>query len=142
RRPEPCGAPLPRLRRLDVAVAWRRARDEVSEEMLRGVRHVVDRALEGGFVRFRRTREAGDLSHELQRGGMDLLVRRRRLEVVQRFDVPTHDELLMDPMATIVARPPPRRRASRRARSVRSRTPWSAGFRGRGSNRPCARCGP
>src|SRR5581483_1280451 len=34
--------------------------------------------------------EAGELAYELQRGGADLVVRRRRVEVEQRLDVAAH----------------------------------------------------
>src|SRR5690348_13288338 len=57
---------------------------------MRGVRHVVDGAVERRLVHLRRPVEAGELAHELERRGAHFVVRRRRLEVVESFYVPTH----------------------------------------------------
>ena len=48
-------------------------------------------ALERRLVGLRRLREAADLADVLERGGVDLLLGRRRLEVVEGADVSTHD---------------------------------------------------
>ena len=82
--------PSPRLRGLDVAVARRRVRDEVVEQVRGDVRDLVDGAGEDGFVGLRRLRRAADLAHVLERRRADLVVRRARLEVVERSDVPAH----------------------------------------------------
>ena len=55
-----------------------------------GVRDLVDRAVERLLVGLRRLREAADLADVLQRGGADLVLGRRRLEVVERADVAAH----------------------------------------------------
>src|SRR4051812_29453493 len=48
--------------------------------------------IEGGFVCFRWFGETTELAHELKGRSVDFVVRRRRLEVMQRFDVPAHGE--------------------------------------------------
>src|SRR5215212_9920422 len=58
---------------LDLAVLGRRRRDQVVEQVLREVRDLVDRAVEGILVGGRRSRGAADLAHELQRGVVHLL---------------------------------------------------------------------
>ena len=54
------------------------------------VRDVGDRPLERSLVRLRGLLHPADLAHVLQRGGVDLVMRRRRLEVEERLDVPAH----------------------------------------------------
>src|SRR5271165_7067928 len=53
-------------------------------------RNLLDRAVECRFIGLRRLVETGELSHELQRGGVDLILGRRRLEIEQRLDVAAH----------------------------------------------------
>src|SRR6185437_15576511 len=74
----------------DGAVARRRVADQIVEEMMRRMRNVLDGAVERRLVGLGRPREAGELADELQRAGANFLVARRRLEIVQRFDVPAH----------------------------------------------------
>jgi hypothetical protein len=50
----------------------------------------IDGAVKGWFVDFRRLRESRDLSHELQRGPLDLGFRGGRIEIVQGLDVSAH----------------------------------------------------
>src|SRR5581483_2948068 len=65
-----------RLGGLDVAIARRRRRDQLFEQVMRGVRHRLDRTVEGFLVGLGRAVEAGKLPHELQRRGTDLLIGR------------------------------------------------------------------
>src|SRR6266705_1730245 len=81
---------LARLLRLDFAIAGGRAGVQRSQEPPRGVRHFIDRAVEGGLIGLRRPAETGQLSHELQRGSADLVLGRGRLEIEQRLDVAAH----------------------------------------------------
>src|SRR3569832_326338 len=60
---------------------------------MRDVRDVEHRAVENPLVRLARPRRAGQLAHELQRRVVDLLVRRRRLEIRQHLDVAAHARL-------------------------------------------------
>src|SRR5215203_3180166 len=73
-----------------LAIARRRVDLQGGDEPLRGLRHLVDGALERGLVRARGTRRPAQLAHELQRRGADLVVGGRRLEVRQRLDVTAH----------------------------------------------------
>src|SRR5207245_2157868 len=67
-----------------------RAGVQRGQEPPRGVRHIIDRAVEGGLIGLRRPAEAGQLSHELQRRSADLVLGRGRLEIKQRLDVAAH----------------------------------------------------
>src|SRR3712207_76773 len=87
-------APRARLLRLDLPVLRRSARDELVEKRRRRGGDRVDRALEGRLVRARGLGEAADLADVLERGRADLLVRRRRIEVVERVDASAHAESL------------------------------------------------
>ena len=75
---------------LDLPVAGRRFRDERVEKLLGDARDVVHRALESSFMDSRRLVEATQLAHELKRRCLDLLFRRRRLEIEECFDISTH----------------------------------------------------
>src|SRR3954451_1718232 len=79
-----------RLGGLCLAVLRRGVRHQVGEQVLRHVRDLFDRAVEGLLVGRRRLREAADLAGVLERGGAGLFGRRRRLEVVERSDVAAH----------------------------------------------------
>src|SRR5262249_35811907 len=57
-----------RLRRLDLAVARRSVGHERVEQFMRGLRHLLHRAAERGFVCFGGPRESAQLADELQRG--------------------------------------------------------------------------
>ena len=67
---------------LGLAVPGRGGGDERTEEGGGGPHHFVDRPIERLPVRSGRDRESGDFPHELQSRRPDLLVGRRRLEVV------------------------------------------------------------
>jgi hypothetical protein len=56
----------------------------------RHVGDLIDRTRERRLIGFRRVREAGELAHELQRRGMDFILRRRRFEIEQCFYVAAH----------------------------------------------------
>src|SRR5688500_6718402 len=90
RAAEPGGAAGPRLRGLDVAIARRRRGDQGVEQLVSHRGGLVDRALEGRLVRLRRLVEAGELAHELERRGPDLVIGDRRIEVEERLDVAAH----------------------------------------------------
>jgi hypothetical protein len=55
------------------------------------LRHLVYCPIEGGFVGLGGLCEAAEFADELQRRRADFFIRRRRFEVVQGFDVSTHD---------------------------------------------------
>src|SRR5665811_2191865 len=57
---------------------------------------VYKRAVKGWRVGLRRLVEAGELAHELQRGGVDFILGRGRFEIEQRLDVPAHWFFLLD----------------------------------------------
>src|SRR3954454_8405853 len=80
----------PALGRLGDAVLGRRGRRQGGEQFARGLRHGGHRVVEGLLVGLGRLREPADLAHVLERGRALLLVRRRRLEVVERADVAAH----------------------------------------------------
>src|ERR687891_751062 len=91
---EPLLRPRAGARGLDLTVTRRRVRDELGEQPARGVGDLVDRTGERLLVRARRLREAADLADVLESGLTHLLLGGRRLEVVQRADVPAHGRLL------------------------------------------------
>src|SRR3954454_24815315 len=78
------------LLRLMLAVAWRAHRLKRVEQAVGGSRNLLDRTIEGGLVALRGMGKAAELTHELQRRGAHLVLRRRRLEVEQRPDVAAH----------------------------------------------------
>src|SRR6187401_1434023 len=80
-----------RLFGLDRAVARRRRRRQRVDQLTRRFGHGIDGAVEGLLVGLRRAVEAAQLAHELQRRGTNLLVRRRRLEVVEVANVAAHE---------------------------------------------------
>src|SRR4029453_1250719 len=84
------GASRPGLGGLDLAVLERRVRDELVEQASGDPGDVVDGALEGLGVRLRRLRGPADLADVLKRRRSDLVLSRRRLEVVERSDVAAH----------------------------------------------------
>ena len=61
---------------------------------MRGVRDFIDRVVERFLVRFRGLRETAQLSNRLQRRRPDLVVRRRRTEVMECFNGSAHKKLL------------------------------------------------
>src|SRR5665213_1325067 len=87
---EPQLRALPRLLGLDLAVAGRGLGVQRRQQPARRGRHFRDSAVEGVRVGLRRLVEARKLAHELQRGGLDLVLGRRRLEIEQRLDVAAH----------------------------------------------------
>ncbi len=78
------------FRRLYFAIARRAVRHESIEEGPGRLRHLVYRSSEGGFVDSGRPGEAAQFSDELERRRPYLLLRGRRLEIVQRFDASAH----------------------------------------------------
>src|SRR5438105_3927350 len=75
-------------------------------ELVGDCRYLVDGGVEGLLVRVRRLVGTAKLSHELQGGGADFVLGRRRLEVGECLDVPAHgvgprgsvfvDEIVLD----------------------------------------------
>src|SRR3954454_10640282 len=97
----PLACPRPRLFGFDLAVADGSARMQRKDELARRGRNLVDRAIERRGVGLRRSREAGELAHELQRGGSYFVFRCWRLEIKQRLDIAAHGAASF---CTIVAR--------------------------------------
>jgi hypothetical protein len=64
------------------------------EQMLGGMSHVVDGAVERFLVRLRRFREAAQFPDELERRRANLVVRGRRQEVMQCLNVSAHGSFL------------------------------------------------
>jgi hypothetical protein len=75
---------------LKLAIAPRRRRDELAEELFRGQGHSFDSPFECCRVRLRGLLHTADLPNVLQRGGLNLVGRRRRLEVMQDANVAAH----------------------------------------------------
>src|SRR6202011_3596819 len=84
-----------RLAGFDLPVRRGLPRLERSKQAARDVGDLVDRLIKRRLVDLRRMREAAELTHELQRGGADFLLGRRRLEIEQRADVAAHGRLLI-----------------------------------------------
>src|SRR5262249_12061636 len=87
--------PLLGFLHLHFTIAWRRIRFERTNQALGGGGHVLDRLIEGHFVRDRGTGRAAQLSYELQRRRTNLIVGRGRLEVREGFDVSAHEACLL-----------------------------------------------
>src|SRR5205085_8197370 len=91
---DPSGDPglPPRLRLLSLLFAGphRGVGAERAEQLLGRLGDLVHGAIEGLVVGGRGLGEAGHLAHELDGGGTDLLLRRRRLEVVEDSYVAAH----------------------------------------------------
>src|SRR5262249_10927833 len=68
----------------------RGGRPELGAPAVGRLRHPRHPTRESSLVRVRRLLHAADLPHVLQCGRVDLLACRRRLEVVERSDVPAH----------------------------------------------------
>ena len=60
------------------------------EEIRRDPGDGIDCGQERGFIRLRRFVKTADFSHELQRSGLNLFGRDRRVEIEQEFDVAAH----------------------------------------------------
>src|SRR5581483_10392859 len=90
RAPEAGRGARPPARRLALAVARGRGGHERAEQPSGGAGDLLDRPPERGGVRRRRLLHPAELADVLDGGGVDLLGRRGRLEVVERPDVPAH----------------------------------------------------
>src|SRR5258707_596927 len=84
--------PLPRFDRFGL---------QRFQQPARGIRNLLDGAIERRLVRFGRRREAAQLAYELQRGGADFFLRGRGLEIEQRADIPAHRFLLPERMGSL-----------------------------------------
>ena len=78
------------LPRFNLTIARRRIRDQGIEQFPRNTRHLVEGCIERNFVSPGWLAETAQLSHKLQRRGPNLLVGRRRLKVMQRFNISAH----------------------------------------------------
>jgi predicted alpha/beta-hydrolase family hydrolase len=74
-------------------VAWRRSRLHRFDQPARGIRNLIDRAVERRFIRPRRRREAGEFAYELKSGGSDFFLRRGGRKIEQGADVSAHGML-------------------------------------------------
>lgn len=84
----------PRFRGFHSAVTRRRLGRQRAKELLRDLRHSLDRAVERLFVRFRRFGKSAELANELKRRGANLVPGRGRHEVMQGFNVSAHKFLI------------------------------------------------
>src|ERR1700680_2099843 len=75
----------------DLPVARGGGRLQRRQQPPRGAGDLLDGAIEGCRIGLRRPVEPGELAHELQGGGADIILARRRIEVEQRSDVAAHD---------------------------------------------------
>src|SRR5258707_15858613 len=88
--PKPQLRPLLCLLGFDLAVAGRGMRVQRGQKAAGGGGYLRYRAVECLGIGLRRLVEAGQFSHELQRGGVDFVLGRGRLEIEQRLDVAAH----------------------------------------------------
>jgi len=124
---------------LDVAVFWRSAGDPAPYQPFGCRGHLVDSRVEERLIRLRGLGRPAQLADELQRGGEDLLGRRRRREVRERSDIAAHEGSLTPPIADqtpellnfTATSPPARARCERRDR--RERRPGSTRLGARAS---------
>src|ERR1700720_2631252 len=87
---EPQPRSLPGLLGFDLAVARRRLGMQRGQQAAGAGRYLRHGAVEGLRIGLRRLVEAGQLSHELQRGGVDFVLGRGRFKIEQRLDVAAH----------------------------------------------------
>jgi hypothetical protein len=90
RNSEAFGRSSPGFQRLDVAVTRRSIRLQRIQQLSRDVGHAINGAMESLFVCLGGFGEAAQFPNELKRGRADLVVGRRRREVMQGFDVSAH----------------------------------------------------
>ena len=76
--------------RFGYAIARRRVGHERIEQMLRGVRDIIDGTIESCLVCLGRFRETAHFADELKRRSANLVVRRRWTEVMKCFDGSAH----------------------------------------------------
>ncbi len=69
--------------------------------MMRGVGHVIHRAIECFLVRVRRLGESAKFPDKLQRRCANFVIRRPRLEIMQGLDGSTHVETINTSRSTI-----------------------------------------
>src|SRR5574341_1516786 len=81
---------LARLPQLVLTISRRRCRLERIEETMRRVGDLLNRQIERRLVRPRRLRGPAQLADELERRGVNLLMRRRRIEIGKGPDTATH----------------------------------------------------
>src|SRR2546423_5868497 len=91
---EALGRSRSRFQRFRLAIARRRVRHQIVEEMMCDVGDFVDRAIEGVLIRVRRFRETAQLPNELKRRCANLVIRRGRRKIMQGLNVSAHKESL------------------------------------------------
>jgi hypothetical protein len=82
--------PRPRFRGFHCAIARRRLRRQRVKQLLRDPGHTLDCAIERFLVRLRRPAKSAEFSDELKSRGANLVLCRRRHEVMQRFNISAH----------------------------------------------------
>jgi transcriptional regulator NrdR family protein len=82
------------FQRFRLAIAWRSVRDERLEQMMSGMRNLINRSIECVFVCLRRFSETAQLADELKRRRPNLVVRRGRSKIIQGLNVSAHKESL------------------------------------------------
>src|ERR1700732_1335634 len=76
--------------RFNIPIARIGRRHQGLDQLTRGGGDLLDRPIEGSLVGPRGVGESTELPDELKGRGLDLFLRRRRLEIEQRFDVSAH----------------------------------------------------
>ena len=76
--------------RFDCAIARQRIAHKRIKQMLRGVRDIIDSAIESCLIRLGRFRETAQLTNELKRRSANFIRRRRWTEVMKCFDGSAH----------------------------------------------------
>jgi hypothetical protein len=93
---EPTNCAIMGLGGFDLPISGRSGGHERTEEMGGGLCDFVNRPMESRFVRSGRFGKSADLPHELQSRRTDLLLRRRRFEIVKDPDVSAHVTFLLN----------------------------------------------
>jgi hypothetical protein len=76
--------------RFDCAIARQRIAHKRIKQMLRGVRDIIDSAIESCLICLGRLRETAQLPDELKRRSANFIRRRRWIEVVKCLDGSAH----------------------------------------------------
>jgi hypothetical protein len=96
---ESFGRPHSGFGRFFFPVTWRRIRDQGIEELPRDECNIFNSFVERDFVCFRGLVKTADLTDELKSAGSNFILRSRRREVVEGFDVSAHRWSIIMPQA-------------------------------------------